>query len=179
MTLYSLRTADGSFRITKLDDDLNPEPGASYLVSPEACECPAGQRYTCRHRQMLPKFIEMDAVDSPLMYHFETQEFLDTSSVSDTSVEGLSERPMNPAVNELLDLAPEVSVLTEEDQRQVFNAVAEAVGQEEMKQIVPSTEAEAWSTILNEPVKAVYQGTPIIERDKLDPPKPSDKIRRI
>lgn len=54
MPLYNLKTSNGEYKITKFDEDLNPE--SSYLVSNDACECPAGHRSTCRHRQMLPVF---------------------------------------------------------------------------------------------------------------------------
>ncbi len=75
MALYNCKSADGSYRITKFDTDLNPE--GSYLVSDEACECPAGVRPTCRHRQMLPKFLARDAVDQPIYYAFEEDVWLE------------------------------------------------------------------------------------------------------
>jgi hypothetical protein len=55
-TLYSLRTefGDMSYRITKFVDG---EVEASYLTSEHACECPAGARPSCRHRQMLPQML--------------------------------------------------------------------------------------------------------------------------
>ncbi len=52
--LYSLRTDGDQYRITKIVDG-NPE--GSYLVSERECECPAGHRHTCRHRQMLPQML--------------------------------------------------------------------------------------------------------------------------
>jgi len=55
MTLYNCRHSGDQYRITKFDSDMNPQ--GSYLTSLEECECPAGVRPTCRHRQMLPKFI--------------------------------------------------------------------------------------------------------------------------
>jgi len=53
--LYNCRHDGDQYRITKFDDDMNPQ--GSYLLSLEECECPAGVRPTCRHRKMLPKFI--------------------------------------------------------------------------------------------------------------------------
>ena len=50
MTLYSLRHDGDQYRITKLTNDLEVE--SSYLMTAEECECPAGHRPTCRHRQM-------------------------------------------------------------------------------------------------------------------------------
>lgn len=55
MTLYSLRHDGDQYRITKLDNDLNPE--SSYLMTATECECPAGHRATCRHRQMFPSLL--------------------------------------------------------------------------------------------------------------------------
>lgn len=74
MTLYNLRSADGDWRITKFTNELDPE--GSYLVSADACTCPAGVRPTCRHRQMLPKFLAAGAEDSGMFFHFETEQFL-------------------------------------------------------------------------------------------------------
>jgi hypothetical protein len=76
MTLYNLRTALDDFRITKFDADLNVE--SSYLLSntfdqagrPElVCECPAGVRPSCRHRQMLPDLLPL--VDTEYFWDFE------------------------------------------------------------------------------------------------------------
>ena len=190
MTLYSAKTSDGSFRITKFDGDLNPE--ASYLTSPEACECPAGVRPTCRHRQMLPEFLARDAVDSPLFLDWDKRQWVDTSSIFDTTVEGLAERPLNPAVNELMDLAPEASSITKADLAKAFNAVAEAVGVEDMKQEVPLVQGpEMTATEVEQRIKD-YSGplpgdslTEALVDDlhkratELVQPKPSSGVRRI
>lgn len=60
--LYNCRDDGDQWRITKFDSDFNPE--ASYLLDASNCECPAGHRPTCRHRQMLPKFIARNAVNT-------------------------------------------------------------------------------------------------------------------
>lgn len=59
LTLYSIRThisADGhsSYYITKFTDG---EVESAYHTTRETCECPAGVRPTCRHRQMLPHML--------------------------------------------------------------------------------------------------------------------------
>ena len=52
--LYSLRTDGDQYRITKfVDGDVE----SSYLCTESECECPAGHRHTCRHRQMLPTML--------------------------------------------------------------------------------------------------------------------------
>jgi len=68
-TLYNCRHDGDQYRITKFDDDMNPQ--GSYLLSLEECECPAGVRPTCRHRQMLPKFISRQHVGDEWMFDFD------------------------------------------------------------------------------------------------------------
>lgn len=55
-SLYNCRHDGDQYRITKFDSDWNVE--ASYLCDLHSCECPAGHRSRCRHREMLPKFIQ-------------------------------------------------------------------------------------------------------------------------
>lgn len=73
MILYNLKTEAETFRITKFDDDLNPE--SSYLVSTIACECPQGHKPKCRHRTMLP--LMLDRVDSAWFYCFDDKRWYD------------------------------------------------------------------------------------------------------
>lgn len=59
MILYSAKStidAEGqaAYRITKFNDG---EVESSYLTNGSQCDCPAGVRPTCRHRQMLPQMI--------------------------------------------------------------------------------------------------------------------------
>lgn len=65
-TLYNCKHDGDQFRMTKFDGDMNVE--SSYLLTREECECPAGHRPSCRHRQMLPKFLQRNAVDSDYFY---------------------------------------------------------------------------------------------------------------
>jgi hypothetical protein len=75
MTLYNLKSSDGAWRITKFDNDLNVE--SSYITSLNECECPAGNRPTCRHRTMLSKMLNVGAEDSGMFYDFDTDQFLE------------------------------------------------------------------------------------------------------
>ncbi len=76
-SLYTLRkTAPGVLSIIKLDQDWNPE--ASYLLTladddKVTCTCPASDRPTCRHRKMLPFFIEAKHVDDGWFFEWETR----------------------------------------------------------------------------------------------------------
>jgi len=103
MALYNLRSSDGDWRITKFDNDLNPE--SSYLVSAEACECPAGVRPTCRHRQMLPKLLAAQAEDSPMFYDFDHDQFLAPATAEEVNFESQPDS----SVPQVSDQIPETS----------------------------------------------------------------------
>src|SRR5216684_2680338 len=60
--LYNMKHDGDQFRCTKFDTDLNIE--SSYLCTEHECECPAGSRPKCRHREMVPLFIHRGTVDS-------------------------------------------------------------------------------------------------------------------
>lgn len=71
MSYYRMHTTDEGIRVTKLDDDLNPE--SSYITSLDACECPAGHRDICRHRTMLPLFSSLNRIDSKWLLKWDKQ----------------------------------------------------------------------------------------------------------
>lgn len=75
MPLYNLKSSIDThlYIITKFTNDLNVE--ASYSVGNTICECPAGHRPTCRHRQMLPTLAPR--VDTAWFYCFETKSWED------------------------------------------------------------------------------------------------------
>lgn len=62
VSLYNCKHSGDQYRITKFTSDFDVE--ASYLCDLHSCECPAGHRPKCRHRDMLPKFIAREAVGS-------------------------------------------------------------------------------------------------------------------
>lgn len=66
MTLYNAKYTEDGVRFTKFTDDLDVE--SSYITSRSACECPAGHRHTCRHREMLSLFEEMARIDTAWFY---------------------------------------------------------------------------------------------------------------
>lgn len=68
-TLYNCHHDGDQYRITKFNE--LGEPESSYLCTTDECDCPAGVRPTCRHRQMLPKFLAREAVDSYWFYDFD------------------------------------------------------------------------------------------------------------
>ena len=67
--LYNCRHDGDQYRITKFDSDMNVE--SSYVCTTEECICPAGVRPTCRHRQMLPKFIARQHVGDEWFFDFD------------------------------------------------------------------------------------------------------------
>lgn len=74
MSLYNIKSSDDAYRITKFDNDLNVE--SSYIVTHDECDCPAGRRPTCRHRQMLPTMLHNDAHNNGLFYDFDNRQWL-------------------------------------------------------------------------------------------------------
>ncbi len=74
MNLYNCKHADGEYRLTKFTKDYEVE--SSYVVSAEGCDCPAGIRPVCRHRTMLPFFLEHGHVDDGWFFIWDTRQWL-------------------------------------------------------------------------------------------------------
>lgn len=76
MTFYNLRSNPSGelpYTVTKFADDLEVE--SSYAVGRTVCECPAGHRPSCRHRDML--HILTTRVDTAWFWCFETKRWED------------------------------------------------------------------------------------------------------
>lgn len=115
MTLYNCQHAGDEYRITKFDAFGNVE--SSYLCTESECDCPAGVRPTCRHRQMLPQFIRHGAVNTGWQLDY------DRGGWTDFRTE-----------EELLPPLPEgVQAFSLEDPVALHNAIADAVGEPEIK----------------------------------------------
>lgn len=69
MTLYNCKHSGDQYRITKFNSDMNVE--SSYLCIESECECPRGPAPTCRHRQMLPKFLSREHVGDNWFFDFD------------------------------------------------------------------------------------------------------------
>src|SRR5579872_3035213 len=67
-SLYQLRssTTEG-YQILKLD------PPGSYFLTADACTCPQGHKATCRHRKMLPLFVNNHHVDDGWFLDWDTR----------------------------------------------------------------------------------------------------------
>lgn len=77
MSLYNMKANGNGYKITKFDEEFNPEN--TYGVDPRSCECKAGVRPHCRHRQMLPLFQHLGRVNTGWFYDFDLEKwwFLD------------------------------------------------------------------------------------------------------
>ena len=97
MTLYNLKTDGDQYRITKFTNNLDVE--SSYLLSLSECECPAGSRPTCRHRQMLPDMLAYDMANTGMFYDFETKVVLQSTVEEYPGVEAepLDSEIINPS----------------------------------------------------------------------------------
>lgn len=98
--LYNCHSDNFGFRITKFNDG---EVESSYICTESTCECPAGVRTSCRHRQMLPMFIARGAVDSWWFLDFERKGWVSNepleaieTRISTKPVLGLSEERSEP-----------------------------------------------------------------------------------
>src|SRR5580765_5431444 len=78
--LYNCKTDGDQYRITKFTTDLEVE--SSYLLTETECECPAGHRHTCRHRQMLPKFIDRKATQGQWFLDYATDKWIIASGAT-------------------------------------------------------------------------------------------------
>lgn len=68
-SLYNMRHSGDQYRITKFDTHYEAE--SSYLCTESECNCPAGVRPSCRHRQMLPKFLARDMIGKNFFFDFD------------------------------------------------------------------------------------------------------------
>lgn len=75
--LYNCHTDGDQYRITKFNDG---EVESSYLCSFDECQCPAGHRPSCRHRLMLPMFIDRGAVNTFWFLDFERKGWVSNES---------------------------------------------------------------------------------------------------
>lgn len=94
------------FRITKFDSDMNVQ--SSYLVEDNGsiskwrCECPAMGRPTCRHREMLPKFIARGAVNTHWFLDFDRGGWVSTQWEGELTADEYAQI-VGPLPNDLLN----------------------------------------------------------------------------
>lgn len=122
--VYNLRSSSLGYAITKWVDG-NPE--GSYHTSYAECTCPAGSRPTCRHRQMLPQMLERNLLDSPLFWNFDLKHSCDIEGNAKRETVALPKGPQ--IASEPLPVGIQVFNLAETSPAELFNAIAEAVGE--------------------------------------------------
>jgi hypothetical protein len=77
MNLYSIKTTDRGWRVTKFDRDLNVT--ACYRLTEKGqCDCPQAlnRHQACRHQAILKQFQQTKRLDSDWMLDFDRQEWL-------------------------------------------------------------------------------------------------------
>lgn len=112
--LYNCKHAGDQYQITKFDDDGNVE--SSYLCTTTECQCPAGVRLMCRHREMLPKFIARNFVNTGFMFDYDRGGWVDMRTF-----------------DEMPPLPEGITMMNLDDVGAVHNAIADAIGEPEAK----------------------------------------------
>lgn len=83
MSLYSCLSGaiEGQYTISKFSNDGDYQ--SAYTVSEDTytCTCPAAQRESCRHREMLQTFIEEDHIGDGWMYDFDNDQWIEANNV--------------------------------------------------------------------------------------------------
>lgn len=91
--LYNCKHSGDQYQISKFDDG---ELISSYLCTTSECDCPAGVRPMCRHREMLPKFINRNAVNTGWWFDYDRGGWVDMRA--DVEFEDLREEPHSQEV---------------------------------------------------------------------------------
>lgn len=110
--LYNCKSNGDEWRITKFTENLELVEGSSYLCTLSECQCPAGVRPTCRHREMLPKFFHREFVDTGYFFDYDRGGWVDMRTEdeveSEPSAKAAAEAWLSP--NEILDDIPYIEV---------------------------------------------------------------------
>jgi hypothetical protein len=123
MILYSAKStidAEGAkaYRVTKFNDG---EVESSYLTTGGTCDCPAGVRPTCRHRQMLPDMIRAGIVNTHYFWDYDISTACDFQGTPKWQIEALVDDA--PVAAEEVDLSDPVGEALQGDllDRQTFD----------------------------------------------------------
>ena len=68
-----------------------------YTLSNDGCDCPQGHKDTCRHRKMLPFFLENEHIDDGWFFSWSTHQWLKPSGI-------FAENIIDPIVTPDLDV---------------------------------------------------------------------------
>lgn len=134
--LYNCRHAGDQFRITKFDADMNVE--SSYICTPSECDCPAGVRPTCRHREMLPRFLHRGHIGDEWFYDYDRGGWVQQGP---EWAQPQEQPHITPALLES-SMPKGVTLLSLEDPTALHNAIADAIGEPEAKLPLPAAVAQ-------------------------------------
>lgn len=147
-TLYNCKHDGDQFRITKFNEHFEVE--SSYLCTESECECPAGHRRMCRHREMVPRFNQREHVGDNWFFDYDRGGWVhgpeqEQDQIEDTTEimpELASEASTTPA-DTMPPLPEGVQMFGMDDVLGIHNAIAEAVGEPEA--IIPvHPRAKSW-----------------------------------
>lgn len=125
MSVYNCKSTDtpDTYLFTKFDDDLNIVDDSVYLTSLAECTCPAGQRASCRHRQMLPQFLAADRIDSDYFYCFETSDWSQPFEALDDSELAAPAAPLGSSSDD--NASPESSATAPDDRLVIIDEASQ------------------------------------------------------
>jgi hypothetical protein len=176
LTLYSIRThidAAGAsgYYITKFVDG---EVESAYRTSREACECPAGVRPTCRHRQMLPHMLNAGIVNTHWFLTWPEAQVVDFQGTLRRNLEDLLGREDAAESAEETDLSDPVP--TDADGYEI----PEGDGNEEQDEPEPIEHPPGDYTATVGEAQALDDGKVLMKLENIQPaPAPAPFRRRI
>lgn len=91
-TIYSCKTEialnSEGYRISKFVDG---EVESSYITTTRECDCPAGHRQSCRHRQMLPQMMAAGIVNTHYFWDFDLHRAVDFNGTLKSNFDAMNE----------------------------------------------------------------------------------------
>ena len=146
--LYNCRHAGDQYRITKFDSDMNVE--SSYLCTPSECDCPAGVRPTCRHREMLPRFLHRGHIGDEWFYDYDRGGWVQQGpewaqpqeNITQTALESSMPEGLPPEADPFDSLPTGVDMIPLDCPEGLHNAIADAIGEPEAKLPLPAAVAQ-------------------------------------
>lgn len=182
-SLYNCKHSGDQYRITKFDNDWNVK--ASYLCDLVSCECPAGHRPKCRHREMLPKFIQRDHIGDEWFFDHDRGGWVQGASKELEESQGMTDDEASEMLKQPNQFADEALKQMDEDEKALWDSLAPAglgqpsdptLGKKLTMGLMYGT-GKPITEILSLPQ---YNDVPIREVESLEPPPspPSPTIRR-
>jgi len=96
-SLYNCKRIDEDhYRVTKFDNGFVPFQDhegrvSSYTCTLKDCECPQSHKPSCRHRKMLPFFIEEDHIDDNYFFCWDTHQWIKATGVFAEALEEIDD----------------------------------------------------------------------------------------